>query len=516
MARTCKNCYSSVNDEHKFCTECGKEVPFPEYKESKIENIEEDNQSSDEIKYYKDTGWVIPLVIGCLLFMLFIYLLNPTLNSTNSIHVNTNSIQEVLLPKVETNEPIKNELSLEEKSTLFKEAKKDFDKKNYDSSILKFNKLLGLNYKLDEVKFYLGQNWYMKKVYPMAIVYYKDSAILNDKATYMPTLLHNNAISLGKIKDKENVNALQKELNTVLTPEDKANLLKEAKSDFDSKKYVSSTSKCEKLLEANYRPAEVNFYLGQNYYMRKKYDVAISHFKKSAILNDKAAYMPTLLLNSAISFENIKDNENAKSFYTTLIELYPSTDEAIIAKRNHLLKNNIKKQNESIIEEKPNLYKESENNSYSKKLESTTSSDKYDTSKNVYSPPEQTLPYNGEIKNYSYAEKIAPLNIKTSYGANYLVKLKGAYTKEPIMTIFIRGGNEITINVPLGSFELTYASGNKWYGYDNLFGKETLYSKADEIFNFRDTGYEISGYTITLYRVSNGNLNTQNISQSQF
>ncbi len=125
MARTCRNCYSSVNDEHKFCTECGKEVPFPEYKESKIENIEEDNQSSDEIKYYKDTGWVIPLVIGCLLFMLFIYLLNPTLNSTNSI-------QEVL-PKVETNEPIKNELSLEEKFTLFKEAKKDFDKKNYEN-----------------------------------------------------------------------------------------------------------------------------------------------------------------------------------------------------------------------------------------------------------------------------------------------------------------------------------------------------------------------------------------------
>ena len=347
-------------------------------------------------------------------------------------------------------------------------------------------------------------------------VYYKDSAILNDKATYMPTLLHNNAISLGKIKDKENVNALQKELNTVLTPEDKANLLKEAKSDFDSKKYDSSTSKYEKLLEANYKPAEVNFYLGQNWYMRKKYDVAISYYKKSAILNDRAAYMPTLLLHSAISFENIKDKENAKNFYSTLIELYPSSDEAKIAKENYLIKNNIvKKQNESIIDEKT-LYEKTKEYFNLEKNNSVSSSDKYDTSKNVYSPPEQTLPYNGEIKNYSYAEKIAPLNIKTSYGANYLVKLKGAYTKEPIMTIFIIGGNEITINVPLGSFEITYASGNKWYGYNDLFGKETAYSKADEIFNFRDTGYEISGYTITLYRVSNGNLNTQNISQSQF
>lgn len=118
------------------------------------------------------------------------------------------------------------------------------------------------------------------------------------------------------------------------TPEEKAAFLKEAKSDFDSKNYTASTPKYEKLLEANYKPAEVNFYLGQNWYMRKKYDVAISHFKKSAILNDKAAYMPTLLLHSAISFENTKDKENAKSFYGTLIELYPDSSEANTAKKN--------------------------------------------------------------------------------------------------------------------------------------------------------------------------------------
>ncbi len=118
------------------------------------------------------------------------------------------------------------------------------------------------------------------------------------------------------------------------TPEDKANLLKEAKSDFDSKNYTASIPKYEKLLEANYKPAEVNYYLAQNWYMRKKYDVAISHYKKSAILNDKAAYMPTLLLHSAISFENTKDKENAKSFYSTLVDLYPNSSEANIAKKN--------------------------------------------------------------------------------------------------------------------------------------------------------------------------------------
>ena len=118
------------------------------------------------------------------------------------------------------------------------------------------------------------------------------------------------------------------------TPEDKLNLMKEAKSDFDSKKYEASTPKYEKLLEANYKPAEVNFYLAQNWYMRKKYDSAISYYKKSAMLNDKAAYMPTLLLHSAISFEKTKDKDNAKSFYSTLIDLYPNSNEAKTAKQN--------------------------------------------------------------------------------------------------------------------------------------------------------------------------------------
>lgn len=118
------------------------------------------------------------------------------------------------------------------------------------------------------------------------------------------------------------------------TSEDKLNLMKEAKSDFDSKKYEASTPKYERLLEANYKPAEVNFYLAQNWYMRKKYDSAISYYKKSAMLNDKAAYMPTLLLHSAISFEKTKDKDNAKSFYSTLIDLYPDSNEAKTAKQN--------------------------------------------------------------------------------------------------------------------------------------------------------------------------------------
>lgn len=130
--------------------------------------------------------------------------------------------------------------------------------------------------------------------------------------------------------------------------------------------------------------------------------------------------------------------------------------------------------------------------------------------------PEQPIPYSGEIKNFTYDDRVAPLKINTSYGLDYVVKLKDTYTKKPIMTIFIRGGGNIETKVPLGTYEITYASGSKWYGYDYLFGPETGYSKADEVFSFKNTGYQINGYTITLQRVFNGNLKELRISKSDF
>ena len=115
---------------------------------------------------------------------------------------------------------------------------------------------------------------------------------------------------------------------------DKSSLSESAKEDFKNRYFTKAIPKFEALVESNYKPAEGNYYLAEMWYVRKKYDLAISHFKKSAILYDQAAYMPTLLLHSAISFEKTKDKENAKSFYSTLIDLYPDSSESKIAKKN--------------------------------------------------------------------------------------------------------------------------------------------------------------------------------------
>ena len=122
--------------------------------------------------------------------------------------------------------------------------------------------------------------------------------------------------------------------NKKLTSSEKSKISLSAKESFKKRFFNDAIPKFEKLVSLNYKPAEGNYYLGEMWYVRKKYDLAINHFKKSAILYDQAAYMPTLLLHSAISFEKTKDKDNARSFYSTLIDLYPSSDEVKIAKKN--------------------------------------------------------------------------------------------------------------------------------------------------------------------------------------
>jgi TolA-binding protein len=119
-----------------------------------------------------------------------------------------------------------------------------------------------------------------------------------------------------------------------LSSNDKEFLMAEAKKEFDRMYFKYAIPIYEKLLEINYKPAESSFHLGEMWFVRKKYDTALSYFKKSAMLYDKATWMPTLLLHSAISFEKTGDKENAKSFYSTLIDLYPSSKEASEAKQN--------------------------------------------------------------------------------------------------------------------------------------------------------------------------------------
>ena len=134
----------------------------------------------------------------------------------------------------------------------------------------------------------------------------------------------------------------------------------------------------------------------------------------------------------------------------------------------------------------------------------------------TFAAPPVAQPLSGTVRRFAPGEAIAPFEIQTSGGGNYLVKLEDAYRGTDVMDVFVRGGDTIEVEVPLGNYVVKYASGMTWYGYDYLFGPETGYNKAESTFNFRSDGYQISGYTITLYQVAGGNLHTSRLSPAEF
>lgn len=134
----------------------------------------------------------------------------------------------------------------------------------------------------------------------------------------------------------------------------------------------------------------------------------------------------------------------------------------------------------------------------------------------IFNEPEQTLPQSGEIIYNGTSELVAPFEVRPSIGSNYLVKLYSSITNREVISVFVRGGERTRINVPLGSYQVKYASGDKWYGYEYLFGLSTNYSRAKEVFRFDFDGTQYTGYTITLYQVANGNLQTESIPKSSF
>lgn len=115
---------------------------------------------------------------------------------------------------------------------------------------------------------------------------------------------------------------------------DKKTMMSEAMKLYNKQYYTKAIPIFEDLIAANYKPATNNYYLGEIWYNRKKYDDAITHFKTSAMLYDKASYMPKLLLHSAVSFEKTKDFSNAANFYSSLIDIYPDSKEAKTATKN--------------------------------------------------------------------------------------------------------------------------------------------------------------------------------------
>lgn len=113
-----------------------------------------------------------------------------------------------------------------------------------------------------------------------------------------------------------------------LSTKDSATLIKEADEYYEKKSYAEAQAFYTELLNRNYKPAKVNFNLGEISFSQKSYSTAIEHYKSSIALFDKAAYTPTLLYHTGASFEKLGKTKEAQGFYKALKENYPDSPEA--------------------------------------------------------------------------------------------------------------------------------------------------------------------------------------------
>ena len=90
---------------------------------------------------------------------------------------------------------------------LYNRAKANYNKKHYTAAISDYEELIKRRYKPAYSHYMIGEMYYKRKDYAKAISYFKKSAALYSKASYMPKLMLHTALSMKKTGDVKHANA---------------------------------------------------------------------------------------------------------------------------------------------------------------------------------------------------------------------------------------------------------------------------------------------------------------------
>jgi len=126
----------------------------------------------------------------------------------NKLVKDVNSFKSLIAKELKSSSsaPVKksSKLASMDSATIAKEAQAYFDKKYYTKAIEYYTYLISKKYRPAKAHFMIGEMKYKRKNYGEAISYFKKSASLYSKASYMPKLMLHTAISMEKTKDKKN------------------------------------------------------------------------------------------------------------------------------------------------------------------------------------------------------------------------------------------------------------------------------------------------------------------------
>lgn len=138
-------------------------------------------------------------------------LINTTYVSKDEFNVlvnDVNKFKELVAKELKkASTPVKSKLEDMSKAEVAKKARYYYDKKYYTKSMEHYAYLIEKNYKPARAHYMIGEMKYYRRKYGEAIAYFKKSASLYSKASYMPILMLHTAVSMDKTGDKKNAKA---------------------------------------------------------------------------------------------------------------------------------------------------------------------------------------------------------------------------------------------------------------------------------------------------------------------
>ena len=125
----------------------------------------------------------------------------------NALVTNVNNFKILVAKEIKQIARTQSKKSSIKSIDLYKRAKVNYSKKRYTNAISDYETLIKRNYKPAYSHYMIGEMYFKRKNYARAISYFKKSASLYSKASYMPNLLLHTAIAMAKTGDKQHANA---------------------------------------------------------------------------------------------------------------------------------------------------------------------------------------------------------------------------------------------------------------------------------------------------------------------
>ena len=149
----------------------------------------------------------------------------------------------------------------------------------------------------------------------------------------------------GSKKDQDRIAELEKKLKELQpdapkVPEGKT-VLEAGKEAFTSDKYDDAVLFMSQVLEKSdtgKEAEEATYIRGESYFKKQQFNKAIVDFSHFPEKFQKSPYHPKALLRIAESFEMMGRKEDAKAFYSDLLDKFPKTAEGKLAKKRLKLK----------------------------------------------------------------------------------------------------------------------------------------------------------------------------------